>query len=527
MEQLVLAINQALAGTAKAMVQNLIMRDPASLTSVEDLYRYLRKTFQSQDPGPEAWRKFHTARMKRTENVLQYLNRLVQLSFVVNASTSPVCRTLTEHDISARLQHGLPNYLQGALYKHLDHLVEVDKAPDMEPGNLAAIIFKLEREENDRFRKDTRQSPSTWKPQSTIGRNRELQRSFVPRTTAAVAAALPSTKYDGGSSGSGSAKRQRKRFDDLDEDQKNSIVKVQTKLASKPLGAKLSPEEKDLCLAHALCLRCRRYGHDQAACKMASTLRPVTTVAGTEPGAKPAAAPVTKDGNPVCLHSLSNDRPRHEFLAAETYFGNKPHKVRTQAYLDTLASYCFISERLFKELQQADPKGLSWQYTTTAFNYSVAVGQQVHTAPVIKARFSIDGFQSSIDFGVAPLETFDCILGATFCHKHLTALDWQNHRMVLQNNHGTKFTVYGDHQFIASRKLDLIVPRSEARKAVKKPGCLLLMIQPVDKTPELISEDSDFGSMHSQVSDEWPLDDAHRQRLDDLLNKQYKHLFEP
>ena len=272
MEQLVLAINQALAGTAKAMVQNLIMRDPASLASVEDLYRYLRKTFQSQDPGPEAWREFHTARMKRTENVLQYLNRLVQLSFVVNASTSPVCRTLTEHDISARLQHGLPSYLQGALYKHLDHLVEVDKAPDMEPGNLAAIIFKLEREENDRSRKDTRQPSSTWKSQPTIGRNRELQRSFVPRTTPAVAAALPSTKYGNGSNGGGMAKRQRKRFDDLDEDQKNSIVKVQTKLASKPLGAKLSPEEKDLCLAHALCLRCRRYGHDQAACKMASVM---------------------------------------------------------------------------------------------------------------------------------------------------------------------------------------------------------------------------------------------------------------
>ena len=186
-----------------------------------------------------------------------------------------------------------------------------------------------------------------------------------------------------------------------------------------------------------------------------------------------------------------------------------------------------MSERLFKELQQADPKGLSWQYTSSAFNYSVAVGQEVHTAPVIKARFSIDGFQASIDFGIAPLETFDCILGATFCHKHLTALDWQNHRMVLQNSNGTKFTVYGDHQFIASRKLDLIVPRSEARKAVKDPGCLLLMIQPVDTTPELVSEDADFSSMHSQVSDEWPLDDAHRQRLDNLVNKQYKHLFEP
>eukprot|EP00963_Diacronema_lutheri_P012666 scaffold1905_cov372-Pavlova_lutheri.AAC.1 len=74
MEQIVLAINQALGGTAKSMVQNLIMRDPAALNSVEDLYGYLRKTFQNQDPGPEAWREFHTARMKRTENVVQFLN---------------------------------------------------------------------------------------------------------------------------------------------------------------------------------------------------------------------------------------------------------------------------------------------------------------------------------------------------------------------------------------------------------------------------------------------------------------------
>ena len=115
MEQLVLAINQALAGTAKAMVQNLIMRDPNSLTSVEDLYQYLRRTFQNQDPGPEAWREFHTARMNRSENALQFLNRLVQLSFVVNTSSSPVCRALTEHDISARLKHGLPGHLQRAL----------------------------------------------------------------------------------------------------------------------------------------------------------------------------------------------------------------------------------------------------------------------------------------------------------------------------------------------------------------------------------------------------------------------------
>eukprot|EP00963_Diacronema_lutheri_P014589 scaffold3213_cov832-Pavlova_lutheri.AAC.1 len=77
--------------------------------------------------------------------------------------------------------------------------------------------------------------------------------------------------------------------------------------------------------------------------------------------------------------------------------------------------------------------------------------------------------------------------------------------MILCNKNGTSFSVYGDHQFLASRKLDLIVPRSEARKAVKHPGCLLLMIQPMDTTPELVSEESDFSAMRSTVSDEWPL----------------------
>ena len=171
------------------MVQNLIMRDPAALTSVEDLYRYLRKTFQNQNPGPEAWREFHTARMKRLENVLQFLNWLVQLSFVVNASLSPVCMTLTEHDISARLQHGLPGHLQRALHKHLGHLIDVDRAPDMKPGNLDASIFKLEREVNETSRKDSRQPGDNWKLHSKGMRNGSNSHGFPGRSSIAIAAA--------------------------------------------------------------------------------------------------------------------------------------------------------------------------------------------------------------------------------------------------------------------------------------------------------------------------------------------------
>ena len=270
-EQLVLAISQALGGTAKSMVQNLIMKDPDALQSVEDLYSYLKRTFQNQDPGPEAWREFHTTRMRRSENVLHFLNRLVQLSFVVNASSSPVCRTLSEHDISARLQHGLPTYLQRALYKHLEHLIDVDKVPDMEPGNLAAIIFKLEREAAEQPRKDTKQPDERWKGRSPVHREYRSTVQRTPYRPAATVAAMPTQQQQTARS-DGYAKRQHKRFDDLDEEQKNAIIKVQTQLASRPLGGKLTPEEKNLCLAHALCQRCRRYGHDHSVCKMASVM---------------------------------------------------------------------------------------------------------------------------------------------------------------------------------------------------------------------------------------------------------------
>jgi len=270
-EQLVLAISQALGGTAKSMVQNLIMKDPDALQSVEDLYSYLKKTFQNQDPGPEAWREFHTTRMRRSENVLQFLNRLVQLSFVVNASSSPVCRTLSEHDISARLQHGLPAYLQKALYKHLEHLIDVDKVPDMEPGNLAATIFKLEREAAEPTRKDIKQPDEKWRGRSPANREYRPTLQRAAYRPVAIAAAMPTQQQQTARS-NGYPKRQHKRFDDLEEEQKNAIIKVQTQLASKPLGGKLTLEEKNLCLAHALCQRCRRYGHDQSVCKMASVM---------------------------------------------------------------------------------------------------------------------------------------------------------------------------------------------------------------------------------------------------------------
>ena len=270
-EQLVLAINQTLTGTAKAMVQNLIMRDANALQSVDDLFAYLKRTFQSHDPGPEAWQEFHTTRMRRTENAVQFLNRLVQLTFVVNASYSPLCRTLTDHDIAARLQHGLPSSLQRALYKHLNHLIEVDKVPDMQPGSLAAVIFKLEREMQEQSGRDSKDAAGKWTSRRLPSRNTHGTHRASPVSANGMAAAL-SAQPPNLSKDLAAAKRQRKRFDDLSDEQKQSITKVQQQLGNKALGAKLSPEEQNLCLAHSLCLRCRRYGHDQSGCKMASVM---------------------------------------------------------------------------------------------------------------------------------------------------------------------------------------------------------------------------------------------------------------
>ena len=131
-------------------------------------------------------------------------------------------------------------------------------------------------------------------------------------------------------------------------------------------------------------------------------LRPVTSVSGTEPGAQQAAAPVTKLQECINLNSVAGSRPRGEFLAAETYFGKKSQKIRTQAYLDTLASYCFISERLYDSLRQADPTEVSWECTAASYDYSVAVAQEVHTAPVIRTTVFATAIGEGNGLGIAP-----------------------------------------------------------------------------------------------------------------------------
>eukprot|EP00963_Diacronema_lutheri_P014505 scaffold3034_cov1150-Pavlova_lutheri.AAC.1 len=248
-----------------------------------------------------------------------------------------------------------------------------------------------------------------------------------------------------------------------------------------------------------------------------STLRLVTQTTGAESGASPAAALVNNERTLVCLNSLSNVRPRREFLPAETFFEMEANKIRTQAYLDTLASYLFISEKLIHELQSTNPFGVTWKNTGDTMQFTVGVGQQVHTAPVVQATFTIDGFRGQVPFAVAPLETFDCILVGTFSEPPdgLKEQRWHEAHYVWRP------PVHRIH------KVGLILPICKARKAVQDPGCLLLMIQPLDPRPEIIDEEAHLDHMRTKVSDEWELDHSDQYRLDRLINHRYKGLFEP
>lgn len=154
------------------------------------------------------------------------------------------------------------------------------------------------------------------------------------------------------------------------------------------------------------------------------------------------------------------------------------------------------------------------------------MGTGVHRAPIIVLQISLDSFRVWHEFGVAPVQEFQCILGSDFSNAYLHLLDWQRRRMILQDNDGRRHTIHGDGKFIQARRLDLIVPPVEVRRAVRTPGCLYLIIQPQDTQWELEAEERELQNHHSQLSEQAILTKEEQQRLDNLL-EQYKDCFKP
>lgn len=257
-QQLVLAL-QTLGGTARILIDNTIMENKENIKNVHQLFQSLKDTFQRRDPGPDAWGEFHRARMRVGETIIEFLNRLTTLSFVINMSTDPTCEHVGKSDIANRLRAGLPRDLSSALEKHLSLIVvDLKQDPPKGPWEMAATIMRLEK---------TIERP-TRPPTGRSWGHAERRSNDFPKKVVTSVSAMPNTLgLDNPTS-----KRRHKSYFDLTPEMQETVKAAQLSLQDKALGATLAAEEKAICLQNSLCMRCFRYGHDQRECKAKSTV---------------------------------------------------------------------------------------------------------------------------------------------------------------------------------------------------------------------------------------------------------------
>lgn len=260
-QQVVLAL-QTLTGTARIMIDNIIMSDTSRVCDLMSLFKILKETFQRRDPGPDAWKEFQRARLRTNrENVIGFLNRLLLLSFVINMSEDPTCPTVSENDIATKLRIGLPYNISNHLEQHLQLMVDVGTVPDISPWGIAATALKVEAQEREKSRVASRQT-------------RPADAKTVKAPTAGVVHAMPLSKPTEGVTRQPNGGRAAKRFRDLPQPLQKRIVDLQKELQELPLGATLTPEQQQRCISNSLCLRCRRYGHDARSCQQAKPMVP-------------------------------------------------------------------------------------------------------------------------------------------------------------------------------------------------------------------------------------------------------------
>eukprot|EP00963_Diacronema_lutheri_P008490 scaffold753_cov390-Pavlova_lutheri.AAC.22 len=156
-QQVVLAL-RTLKGTARIMVDNIIMSDPKRVSDLISLCKILKETSHRRDLGPNAWKEFQRARLRTNrENVIGCLNRLLLLSFVINMSENPTCPTVSERDIATRVRMGLPFNISYQLKQHVQLMVDVGSVPDISPWGIAATALKVEAQERAKSRMTNRQ----------------------------------------------------------------------------------------------------------------------------------------------------------------------------------------------------------------------------------------------------------------------------------------------------------------------------------------------------------------------------------
>ena len=143
-----------------------------------------------------------------------------------------------------------------------------------------------------------------------------------------------------------------------------------------------------------------------------------------------------KPGLVLPSHAIDNLTPRKEFLTSECSFGRTPTNVSSQAYLDTLSSFSFVTPQLLQKVQQANAQGITWKTTNEFVEFRAAVGKETHKAPIVRLQLAMDSFRVWHDFGIAPIQDFECILGSEFTNSYLQVLNWQQRNMILHDSAG-------------------------------------------------------------------------------------------
>ncbi|MGA1628278.1 MAG: hypothetical protein ACO330_05615, partial [Aquiluna sp.] len=126
----------------------------------------------------------------------------------------------------------------------------------------------------------------------------------------------------------------------------------------------------------------------------------------------------------------------------EAEFGPTKKTTQTLAYLDTMASFNFLSKELFGQIKERDPKGETWKESTDVLRFTVAVGKREFVTPAVDVRTRIGSWIGWVRYGVGQVNA-DCILGAMFCRKYVQFVDYPTNYVALCDRNGTHHDISG------------------------------------------------------------------------------------
>ena len=239
---------QTLGGTAKLAMENMEATNPGKLKSLDAILQALLHIFQRCDPGPKAYDEFLRTRMRTDETAVEFLNRLLSLSVVINSSKDPTVIHISDSELATRFRAGLPGWIVRHLREKHQLLVSLNQTPDTSSWGLAGTVMEIEQNN----------------PQHQGQPSKVNQASYRGRANAIVEnrPAFPSdSKFQ----------RSPKRFVDLEEEDKTNIAALQQELQPYELKAKLPLALFKRCRQLMVCESCHRYGHVGRNCKSHTT----------------------------------------------------------------------------------------------------------------------------------------------------------------------------------------------------------------------------------------------------------------